>query len=83
MNKKALMTLIAALMISGTAFAASNEQAPTFEALDTNKDSVISKEEAVAMEELAQDFEKADVNQDNNIDESEYTLVVNAEVEKK
>jgi len=89
MNKKGLLTLLAALMIAGTAFASTQEQvvteeqAVTFEALDVDQDSAISKEEAAACEALQQGFESADANQDGKLDAAEYAAIMTPLTEEK
>ncbi len=46
------------------------EELPSFEEVDVNRDGMISRAEAAAVEGL--DFSTADTNQDGSIDRSEY-----------
>ncbi len=89
MNKKVILTLMAALMFTGTTYASTQEQIVTevqdvaFEALDVNQDSAISKEEAAASEALQLGFESADANQDEKLDAAEYAAIMTPLAEEK
>jgi len=65
MRKLAIVSVIA--LSSGLTFAGS-----TYEALDADKDGVISAEEAQADPELAGKFKDLDKNQDNRLDAAEF-----------
>lgn len=77
MNKKTLLTLVAALMIACPAFASNdNDHLMPFEAVDANHDNFISQEEAIAVEGLTEIFAKVDANQDGMMDATEYEQAV-------
>ena len=59
---------VALLLAGGVAFA--QEDLPSFDEVDVNRDGMISRAEAAAVEGL--DFATADTNQDGSIDRSEY-----------
>lgn len=67
---KLLPISIVAFGFSTAAFA---QDLPSFEEVDTNRDGMISAEEAAAVEAL--DFATADTNQDGVIDRAEYAAL--------
>lgn len=89
MNKKVILTLLAALMLSGTAFASTQVpvvaeiQELAFETLDVDQDNAISKEEAGASDALQLSFESADANQDGSLDAAEYAAIMTPPAEEK
>jgi Ca2+-binding EF-hand superfamily protein len=70
MQARAIM-MIAALGLSAAVMA---EEMPKFETVDTNKDGMISQEEAKKVEGL--NFAAIDVNHDGAIDRDEYAKAV-------
>jgi hypothetical protein len=64
------MVLVSVFGIAGSAFGA----APRFEDLDKNKDGMLSKAEAAAVEGL--DFAKADANKNGVLERSEYLAAI-------
>ncbi|WP_432822896.1 hypothetical protein [Trichloromonas sp.] len=69
------LCVASALMLSGIALASTETPLPTFEKMDVNKDSQVSKEEAQDAEMLTAIFEAADANKDNMLDKDEYALI--------
>lgn len=76
-----LIALLAATLLSVTAFAGGDKEhkdrsmkssTMTFDSLDKNADSQLSKTEAAADEELATSFAKADTNGDGYLSKSEF-----------
>ena len=70
-NANRLLTIIAALSISGLASAADKDKLD-YESLDTDKDGKISKAEAKASSELNKQWKDLDVDRDNMINEGEF-----------
>ena len=75
-----LIALLAATLLSVTAFAGDKEKehqmkstTMTFDSLDKNGDAQISKTEAAADKSLADSFAKSDTNGDGYLSKSEYT----------
>ncbi len=75
MMRNLSLCLASALILSGVALASTETPLPTFETLDANADSQISKEEAQNSQMLTDLFESADINQDNMLDKDEYALL--------
>ena len=68
--KKSLAVCLVAIGFSTAALA---QDAPPFEDVDQNRDGVIDRTEAAAVEGL--DFDRADANQDGSIDRAEYAAL--------
>jgi hypothetical protein len=67
---------------SRTAGGVSQDLLKEFQALDTNKDGFLSKEELASKPELAAAFAKADKDRDGKLDPAEYQVLI-AEVKIK
>ena len=74
-----LIALLAATLLAFTAFAGGDKEhkdmkssTMTFDSLDKNADSQLSKSEAAADESLASSFAKADTNGDGYLSKSEF-----------
>ncbi|ABA88985.1 hypothetical protein Pcar_1742 [Syntrophotalea carbinolica DSM 2380] len=77
-----LLMVTALCLLSTTAFAATEDSTPTFEALDADRNGFISTDEAASCESLLIDFGKIDVNQDGKLDPEEYAVFDQKAVQK-
>jgi len=72
--KMKTITLIAAALVAGTAFAGDETMASkSFESLDKNADGRITASESVVDKKLAADFATVDANSDGAVSKEEFT----------
>ena len=85
MNKtlRRSVLVLMVLMMSGVAFASSNQEKPTLEGLDADKNGYVSKAEASGSEAVAKLFDGADANKDMQLDKHEFETITNMLGKKK
>lgn len=75
MMKKHMLTALMLMAVSGFAWAGTAADKPSFEALDTNHDGQISRDEAKKSPEVSKNFVKADTNHDGKLDAAEFSAL--------
>jgi Ca2+-binding EF-hand superfamily protein len=73
MNKS--IVILAALGLGATAYAGDMDTTKSFNDLDTNKDGLLTKEEAAADQSISAEFTTADTNQDGYVTAAEFDAV--------
>lgn len=73
MIKKHTLTALALMTVSGLAWAAGG--AASFQELDSNRDGVITLDEAKKSPELKANFTQADTNKDGKLDAAEFSAL--------
>lgn len=74
-NLRFIVVLAVTLGASSAVVALSDTTGELWKILDTNKDGVISKEEASASQEVSSQWSLLDLNQDGVLSEKEFSLV--------
>lgn len=75
MMKKHMLTAVMLMAVSGFAWAGAAADKPSFEALDTNHDGQISRDEAKKSADVSKKFVQADTNHDGKLDAAEFSAL--------
>jgi hypothetical protein len=78
MIKKHMLTALVLMAVSGFAWAGTAADKSSFEALDTNHDGQISRDEAKKSADVSKKFVQADTNQDGKLDAAEFAALETA-----